>query len=78
MNSLTQDMALSELDDQALMARVRSLAQEERDVIAALIAHLGEVDHRRLYLAAGHPSLFDYCTPGTGIRAAGSPTSRVV
>ena len=67
MNSLATDMALSEINDQALMARVRALAREERDVIAALIAHLGEVDHRRLYVAAGHPSLFDYCTRGLGL-----------
>ncbi len=34
----------------------------EREATAALIAALGELDARRLYLAEGCSSLFTYCT----------------
>ncbi len=35
---------------------------DERQATALLIAHLAELDARRLYLAEGHSSLFTYCT----------------
>ncbi|MGQ0551241.1 MAG: HNH endonuclease [Armatimonadota bacterium] len=50
---------LSDLD---LLAQVKDLAQREREATVALIAHLAELDQRRLYLAEGYPSLFKYCT----------------
>jgi hypothetical protein len=58
--TLVDDVA--SLSDSALLARVARLAQHERRVTATLIAHLAELDARRLYLAEGCSSLFTYCT----------------
>jgi hypothetical protein len=52
----------SNLSDAALVAEVRSLAGRQREASAHLIAHLAELDARRLYLGAGFSSLFTYCT----------------
>ncbi len=54
--------ALAQLSNQELLARVTQLARREREATAALIAHLAELDARRLYLAEGCSSLFTYCT----------------
>ena len=54
--------SLTRLTDQALLARVHDLARRERRAIVALIAHLAELDERRLYLDEGCSSLFTYCT----------------
>src|SRR5713101_1034600 len=51
----------SHLSDDDLVAQVKSLARCERDATASLIAHLAELDARRLYLGAGFSSLFTYC-----------------
>ena len=58
--TLVCDVAV--LSDSALLARVVRLARHERRVTATLIAHLAELDARRLYLAEGCSSLFTYCT----------------
>jgi hypothetical protein len=54
--------SLTGISDSDLLARVERLAVRERDATANLIAHLAELDARRLYLGEGHPSLFAYCT----------------
>ncbi len=54
--------AVAQLSNQELLARVTQLADCEREATAALIAHLAELDKRRLYLAEGCSSLFTYCT----------------
>src|SRR3990170_4151109 len=51
----------ADLSDQDLLARTMQLAREERQATALLIAHLAEVDARRLHLAEGYSSLFTYC-----------------
>jgi hypothetical protein len=51
----------SHLSDEDLVAEVKSLVRCEREATASLLAHLGELDVRRLYLAAGFSSLFTYC-----------------
>jgi hypothetical protein len=51
----------SQLSDDDLIAEVKSLARCERDATASLIAHLAELDARRLFLGAGFASLFTYC-----------------
>jgi 5-methylcytosine-specific restriction endonuclease McrA len=50
------------LSDSELLVEVKALASREREAIARLIAVLGEVDARRLYLVEGCSSLFTYCT----------------
>src|SRR5688500_2133570 len=54
--------SLTVLTDEQLLARIKTLAHEERHASAALIAALVELDERRLYLGQGYSSLFAYCT----------------
>lgn len=58
MNSKTP----SQLSDAELVDEVEKLARSERRTTALLVAHLAELDARRLHLRAGYPSLFVYCT----------------
>ena len=50
--------AVAQLSDTELIAQVKHLAEREREATASLIAHLAELDERRLYLAEGCSSLF--------------------
>src|SRR5687767_5925016 len=50
------------LSDAELLLEVRRLAGHERQATARLIAALGELDARRLYLGQGCSSLFTFCT----------------
>jgi 5-methylcytosine-specific restriction endonuclease McrA len=59
--------SLAQLTDADLMREVKRLAGYERDATARLVAHLAELDVRRLYLGAGFPSLFAYCTGALGL-----------
>jgi hypothetical protein len=54
--------SLTHLTDEQLLARVHTLADEERRATVALIAALAELDARKLYLRQGCSSLFTYCT----------------
>src|SRR5262245_11766063 len=54
--------AAAVLSDTELLATVKRLAAQERQATAQLVAHLAEVDVRRLYLGEGCSSLFTYCT----------------
>jgi 5-methylcytosine-specific restriction endonuclease McrA len=60
MKNEIKDQAL--LSDAALLDEVKRLAAGERHATARLIAALGELDARRLYLGEGCSSLFSYCT----------------
>jgi hypothetical protein len=51
----------SSLSDDELLDEVTRLAGCERAATAQLVAHLAELDARRLYLGAGYSSLFMYC-----------------
>ena len=48
--------------DRELLTGVKVLAGQEREATAQLIAHLAEIDNRRLFLSEGCSSLFKYCT----------------
>jgi hypothetical protein len=52
---------LTHLTDSALLHDLKSLVSQERTTAAVLIAHLAEVDARRLYAPAGYPSMFEWC-----------------
>jgi hypothetical protein len=58
----TVSVALGELSDREVLARVQGAARDERCATAHLIALLMELDTRRLYLGEGCSSLFTYCT----------------
>ncbi len=53
--------SLSHLSDAALLRSLRTTLARERAATADVLAHLAEVDERRLYVPAGYPSLFAYC-----------------
>src|SRR5438477_10357609 len=57
----------SHLSDASLLAEVLRLARSARATTASLVAHLAELDARRLYLGAGFSSLFTYCTAVLGL-----------
>ena len=52
---------LSHLSDQSLLRELRSLVSQDRATTAMLVAHVGEVDSRRLYAPGGYPSMHEYC-----------------
>ena len=51
---------LQGVTDDELVSEVERLARCERDATARLVAHLAELDARRLHLGAGFSSLFAY------------------
>ena len=51
---------LSHLTDLVLVRDFGTLLGQERGVSAEMLAHLAEIDERRLYLPAGHDSMFSY------------------
>lgn len=53
--------ALVGLSDDELLGRTRELVRRDRQTLAQLVAHLGEIDARRLYARFATSSLFDYC-----------------
>lgn len=53
--------SFAHLTDAALVVEVQRLAATERQATARLVASLAEFDQRRLHLAQGYSSLFDYC-----------------
>ena len=46
--------------DNALLGATAQLSAHDHRTTASLVAHLAEIDARRLYLALGHPSMFAY------------------
>jgi hypothetical protein len=52
---------LSHLTDHDLLHHLAALVVRDRATTAALLAHLAEVDARRLYLPAAYPSMHEYC-----------------
>jgi hypothetical protein len=59
-------MRLSIIADDALLERLHVLVGSHRRVTADLIAHLSEVDARRLHVSKGFASLFGYCVECLG------------
>jgi hypothetical protein len=53
---------LSSIPDDDLLRRLVDLLRHSRDTEADLVAHIGEVDARRLYAREASPSMFAYCT----------------
>src|SRR5262245_24325537 len=52
----------SHLSDDDLLRRLRGLLPDSRRTECDLVAHIGEVDARRLYAREASPSMFKYCT----------------
>src|SRR5687768_17922863 len=49
------------LSDEALVTRLKSLSVRERDATVELVAHLAELDRRRVHIAQGPGSVYGYC-----------------
>src|SRR5262245_50188474 len=54
--------AAAALSDGELIQHLKRMVANERQATAQVVAHLAEVDARRLYLGEGRSSLFTYCT----------------
>src|SRR5512132_174920 len=52
---------LDHLSDAVLLRRLSELVTRDRTTTAELLAHIAEVDARRLYAPAGYPSMHAYC-----------------
>jgi hypothetical protein len=52
---------VASLGDATLLANLRQLLADERNLSARLLVHLGEVDARGLYRKQAFGSMFDYC-----------------
>src|SRR5262245_56686274 len=55
-------ISAKKMSDSELLDAVARAVRDERRTTAGLLALLGEVDSRRLYLGEGCSSLFTYCT----------------
>ena len=55
------DYSLTHLPDAVLLRDLSDLARRDRENTAALLAHIAEVDARKLYRPPGYPSMLDYC-----------------
>ena len=54
--------SLELIPDDDLLRRLVEILRQSRRVEADLVAHIGEVDARRLYAREASPSMFAYCT----------------
>ena len=50
------------IPDDELLGSLNALVQQSRRTESDLVAHIGEVDRRRLYRREAAPSMFEYCT----------------
>ena len=57
-----ETIALRSVPDDVLLHRLGELVSRSRRVEADLVAHIGEVDARRLFARFAFPSMFAYCT----------------
>ncbi|HEY6867744.1 MAG TPA: hypothetical protein VI792_10830, partial [Candidatus Eisenbacteria bacterium] len=53
--------SLSHLPDATLLRDLAALVARDRATTAEMLAHLAEVDARKLYLPAAYPSMYAYC-----------------
>src|SRR5260370_25818977 len=60
-------MNLADLSDAELLSGLHSLVGHGRRLLAGLLAHLGEVEERRLHLEAACSSMFDFCVRRLGM-----------
>jgi 5-methylcytosine-specific restriction endonuclease McrA len=56
-----QSYTLDHVTDDVLLRNLAELVGRDRIGTATLLAHIGEVDARQLYVGAGYPSMHAYC-----------------
>jgi len=59
---MEHERLLQSIPDDELVRRLELLMRESRRVEADVVAHIAEVDERRLYAREASPSMFAYCT----------------
>ena len=59
---MEQGRELHTVPDDALLLRLQELVAHSHRLEADLVAHIGEVDERRLFARQAFPSMFVYCT----------------
>jgi hypothetical protein len=57
----THGYTLSRVSDDVLLRDLTALVASDRLTTARILAHIAEVDARRLYAPAGYPSMFAFC-----------------
>jgi hypothetical protein len=60
-------MKLTDLSDAQLLDSLNTVSAHSRVLLARLLAHLGEVEERRLHLEAAFPSMLDFCMGRLGM-----------
>ncbi|HEX8790223.1 MAG TPA: hypothetical protein VF765_04675 [Polyangiaceae bacterium] len=60
-------MTLADLSDAQLLENLKSLCGQSRAVLARLLAHLAEVQERRLHLETAWPSMLQFCVHMLGM-----------
>jgi 5-methylcytosine-specific restriction endonuclease McrA len=60
------EFALDYLSDEALLGELGRVSRAHKLVTAELVAHIAEVDARKLYLVKASPSMFAYCVERLG------------
>src|SRR5438093_1829405 len=58
---MARSYSLVHLADGILLSNLAALVARDRGTTAELLAHIAEVDTRRLYVPEGFPSMFLYC-----------------
>ena len=53
--------SLTHVDDQALLGNLKALVAHGCSNTADVVAHIAEVDARKLYLPAAYPSMYLLC-----------------
>ncbi len=61
MNKKDELKSLSRLSDDELLVRLSNVLKQSRRVESVLVAHIAEVDARRLYAREASSSMFQYC-----------------
>jgi hypothetical protein len=61
------DYSLTHLSDAVLLRDLADLARRDRVTTAALLAHIAEVETRKLHVPAGYPSMLEYCVGALGM-----------
>ena len=56
-----REYSLTHVRDEVLLRNTQTLIAEERGTMAFVLAHLAEIDARKLYAPLGYPSMFAYC-----------------
>src|SRR5688572_14688101 len=56
-----RDYSLTHVRDDVLLRDLNALIVQERGTMATVLAHMAEVDARKLFVPLGHSSMFGYC-----------------